>query len=70
MSKRQQHEDMHDIFEGVTGHPPPIKGGKIEEMDPELVLMARHKMTQAAGHARLGITNAYAGSFRKPRKEK
>lgn len=62
-----RHEDMHDIFEGVTGHPCPVKGGKVEDMDPDLVLKARHKMTQAAGHARLSITNAYAGSFIKPK---
>ena len=65
-----RHENMHDIHEEVTGHPAPVKGGKIEDMDPDLVLKARHKMTQAAGHARLGITNAYAGSFRKPSKTK
>ena len=63
-----RHEDMHDIFEGVTGHPCPVKGGKVEDMDPDLVLKARHKMTQAAGHTRLSITNAYAGSFRKPKR--
>lgn len=65
-----RHENMHDIHEGITGHPVPVKGGKVEDMDPDLVLKARHKMTQAAGHARLGITNAYAGSFRKPSKTK
>lgn len=63
-----RHENMHDIHEQVTGHPVPVKGGVVEAMDPVLVLKARHKMTQAAGHARLGITNAYAGSFKKPKK--
>lgn len=63
-----RHENLHDIHEAVTGHPAPVKGGKVEDMDPELVLKARHKMTQAAGHARLGIVNAYAGSFKKPKK--
>ena len=65
-----RHENMHDIHEGVTGHPAPVKGGNIEDMDPDLVLKARHKMTQAAGHARLGITNAYAGSYKKQKKDK
>jgi integrase len=59
-----RHENMHDIHEAVTGHPAPIKGGIVEDMDPDLVLKAKHKMTQAAGHARLGITNAYAGSHK------
>ena len=63
-----RHENMHDIHFDVTGHPVPVKGGKVEDMDPDLVLKARHKMTQAAGHARLGITNAYAGSYKKPKK--
>lgn len=62
-----RHENMHEIHLKVTGHPAPIKGGVVADMDPELVLKARHKMTQAAGHARLSITNAYAGSFRKPK---
>lgn len=65
-----RHEKLHDIHEEVTGHPVPVKGGKVEVMDPDLVLKARYKMTQAAGHARLSITNAYAGSFRKPKKPK
>lgn len=63
-----RHENMHDIHEEVTGHPVPAKGGVVEDMDPELVLKARYKMTQAAGHARLGITNAYAGSYKKLKK--
>ncbi len=65
-----RHEKLHDIHEEVSGHPVPVKGGKVEDMDPDLVLKARYKMTQAAGHARLSITNAYAGSFRKPKKPK
>lgn len=60
-----RHENLHNIHEAVTGHPAPIKGGKVEDMNPDLVLIARHKMTQVAGHARLGITNAYAGSFKR-----
>lgn len=59
-----RHERMHDIHEEVTGVPCPIKGGDVKDIDPELQILARHKMTQAAGHARLGITNAYAGTFK------
>lgn len=59
-----RHERMHDIHEEVSGVPCPIKGGIQSEIDPELALLARQKMTQAAGHARLGITNAYAGTFK------
>lgn len=59
-----RHERMHDIHEEVSGKPCPIKGGVKGSIDPELELLARHKMTQAAGHARIGITNAYAGSHR------
>ena len=60
-----RHEKMHDIYEEVTGHACPVKGGVKGEVDPALDMLARNKMTQAAGHARLGITNAYAGSHRK-----
>lgn len=60
-----RHEKMHTIYEEVTGQPCPVKGGVKGEVDPALDLLARNKMTQAAGHARLGITNAYAGSHRK-----
>ena len=60
-----RHQKLQNIHEEVTGHPAPIKGGVVADMDPELVVKARHKMTQAAGHARLGITNAYAGSHKR-----
>lgn len=59
-----RHERFHNIYEEVTGHPCAVKGGNIENVDPDLDLKARHKMTMEAGHARLGITNAYAGSFK------
>lgn len=62
---RLRHENLHDIHEEVTGHPCPVKGGRVEDMDPELLLKARHKMTQAARHARLSNTNAYAGSHKR-----
>lgn len=67
-----RHEAMHNIYENITGHPCPVKGGKKEDIDPDLDLKARLLMTRAAGHARLGITNAYAGSFKKspPSEEK
>ena len=58
-----RHERMHDIHEEVTGQPCAVRGGLRENIDPDLELKARHKMTMEAGHARLGITNAYAGSF-------
>ena len=59
-----RHEHLHNIYEEITGEPCAVKGGKIENIDPDLNLIARHKMTMEAGHARLGITNAYAGSFK------
>lgn len=58
---RQEH--LHNIHFEVTGEPCAVRGGKKENIDPELELKARHRMTMEAGHARLGITNAYAGSF-------
>ena len=58
-----RHERMHDIHEEVTGQPCAVRGGIRENVDPDLELKARHKMTMEAGHAWLGIANAYAGSF-------
>lgn len=60
-----RHEHLHDVFEEVTGQPCAVRGGLREDIDPDLELKARHRMTMEAGHARLGITNAYAGSFNK-----
>lgn len=59
-----RHERFHDIHLEVTGEPCAIRGGKLENIDPQLELLARHRMTQEAGHARLAITTAYSGSFK------
>jgi len=60
-----RHERLQDIHEEITGEPCAIRGGKLENIDPELELQARHIMTMEAGHARLGITTAYSGKFDK-----
>jgi integrase len=59
-----RHERLQDIHEEITGEPCAIRGGKLENIDPELELKARHIMTTEAGHARLDITTAYSGSFK------
>jgi hypothetical protein len=66
-----RHERLQDIHEEITGEPCAIRGGKLENIDPELELKARHIMTTEAGHARLDITTAYSGSFKQQKaKEK
>jgi len=65
-----RHERMHDIHLEVTGEPCAIRGGKLENIDPELEMIARHRMTQEAGHARLSITTAYSGSFKQSKSVK
>lgn len=63
-----RHERLHEIHEEITGEPCAIRGGNLENIDPELELKARHVMTTEAGHARICITTAYSGKFNKVHK--
>lgn len=63
-----RHERLHEIHEEITGEPCAIRGGKPENIDPDLELKARHIMTTEAGHARICITTAYSGKFNKVHK--
>lgn len=60
-----RHEYMNDEHENITGQPSPVRGGKKEDIDPELELIARTRIALDAGHVRTGITNAYIGSHNK-----
>jgi len=58
-----RNEYINDGYEKITGQPSPVRGGVKADVDPELDLIARTKMSHEAGHGRTQITAAYAGSF-------
>lgn len=58
-----RNEYINDGYEKITGQPSPVRGGNKADVDPELDLIARTKMSHEAGHGRTQITAAYAGSF-------
>lgn len=58
-----RNEYINDGYEKITGQPSPVRGGVKADVDPELDLIARTKMSYEAGHGRTQITAAYAGSF-------
>lgn len=65
-----RHEYLNDGYEIITGQPTPVRGGLKENVDPELDLLARTKMSHEAGHGRTQITTAYSGSFNSQKKAK
>jgi len=60
-----RHEYINDQYEVITGQPSPVRGGKKEDVDPELDMEARTRLTLDAGHSRLSITPSYFGSHNK-----
>ncbi len=60
-----RHEYINDQYEVITGQPSPIRGGLKEDVDPQLDLEARTRLTLDAGHSRTSITPAYFGSHSK-----
>lgn len=64
-----RHQRFNDMFEEAAGIPSPVRCVMDEETatlvldaDPMQVELARAKVSSAAGHTRLAITNAYIGS--------
>lgn len=64
-----RHERLNDMFEEITGVPSPVRSlntgtaaPSIADVDPHLVDLARARVSEAAGHNRLSISNAYTGS--------
>lgn len=60
-----RHENSNDEYEELTGKPSPVRGGNKEDVNPALELKARTLISLNLGHSRLGITNAYIGSYKK-----
>lgn len=65
-----RHERLNDMFEEIAGIPSPVRttiqnkedAQRIIDADPMQIDRARAKVSSAAGHNRLSISNAYTGS--------
>ena len=63
-----RHEVLIQHFEVLTGHPPPVRGGRVASA--ELDQAARKAVSELAGHARIRASGAYLGSSAVMRTEK
>lgn len=59
-----RHERLQLIFEWLTGHAPPIRGGTLAATDPASDRAARRIVAEFAGHGRIHASSAYLGSMR------
>ena len=58
-----RHEHLNDVYESIAGVPSPVRSGSVTaEIDKHLHDIARARVSQEAGHARLNISNAYIGA--------
>ncbi|HSG24421.1 MAG TPA: phage integrase N-terminal domain-containing protein [Azonexus sp.] len=58
-----RHQYLNDLYEKLTGVPSPVRTTNITaEIDQLTHDLARSRVSQDAGHARLGISNAYIGA--------
>lgn len=55
-----RHGNLHELYEDVTGEPPPVRGGG--PVSAELDRAARLAVSARAGHSRLRAAGAYLGS--------
>lgn len=63
-----RHQGLNDLFESVAGVPSPIRSEgdmrvAIEAVGREQIDLARARVSQAAGHARLSISGSYIGGL-------
>lgn len=58
-----RHEKFNNMFELITGFPSPVRGGK--KPAPEIMAIAKKKITEQAGHSMSSKSNAYIGTHRK-----
>ena len=71
-----RHERLNDMYEEESGLPSPVRTAiqnkeeaqRIIDADPMKTDLARAKVSSAAGHNRLSITNAYIGSTTQAKK--
>lgn len=60
-----RHQFLSDLYETLTGVPSPVRGTNVTaEIDQLTHDLARSRVSQDAGHTRLGIANAYIGARR------
>lgn len=58
-----RHQHLNDLYEEVAGAPSPVRDGSLSQALDKLTHdIARARVSQEAGHSRLGITAAYIGS--------
>lgn len=58
-----RHQYLNDLYEKLTGVPSPVRSTNITaEIDQLTHDLARSRVSQDAGHNRLGISNAYIGA--------
>ncbi|MCK9987522.1 MAG: hypothetical protein AzoDbin1_03994 [Azoarcus sp.] len=63
-----RHQGLNDLFESVAGVPSPIRSegdmrAAIDAVGREQIDLARARVSQAAGHARLSISGSYIGGL-------
>lgn len=60
-------EGLNDLYEAVTGHPSPVRGGTLGVTDPVKDRLGRREVAEVAGHSRIYKSSAYVGPYqRKP----
>lgn len=58
-----RHEHLNELYERVTGTPSPVRSGSLtHDLDKLTHDIARARVSQEAGHSRLGISDAYIGA--------
>lgn len=62
-----RHEGLCDLFERIAGIPAPVRcadpAAVLAQADPQRLELARQRVSEAAGHARLSISGAYIGGL-------
>lgn len=62
-----RHEGLNDLFEEIAGISSPVRAAdpvsELAKADPDRLDLARQRVSEAAGHARLSISGAYIGGL-------
>lgn len=64
-----RHQHLNDLYERIAGAPSPVRSGSLTaDIDQLTHDIARARVSQEAGHARLAISNAYIGARTSPKR--
>lgn len=63
-----RHQYMHESFKNLLGIEPPVRGGDLNDVDKDKLLIATWKLVERAGHSRAAIGASYYGSRRRSKK--